>query len=538
MGYRALYRAWRSETFADVVGQAPIITTLIHQIETGRVAHAYLFCGSRGTGKTSTAKIFARAINCAHPVNGEACGACEACVELKRENNMDVIEIDAASNNGVDEIRSLRDKIVYPPSVGRYKVYIIDEVHMLSSGAFNALLKTLEEPPSHAVFILATTEPQKLPATILSRCQRFDFKRIPAKLIVGRLEQVIAGEGASADSDALLDIARAAEGGMRDALSLLDMCLSYGAGHITSQLVHEVLGASDRSFLFDFAGALIAGDAARALTMVNQLIANGRDPAVFAREVTAHFRALLVSQIVKKDLDDLLEVAAEDAARYREQASSAAREALMRRMELFMSAESDMKWAAQPRSVIELCSVNACHPERERGDGALLERIARLEEALKKGVVVQAQEGPTASASPKDKPKEGPKEMPKAAKAQAAKAGPPDAEKWQKALTILQEKEKSLYPICRDLIFKGEADGVAVTELPKARLMYKQMLDKDTFRGKVDQALSEAFQKPVVLRVALEGTSAAPAVAPPKGRETLFEANQVFGRENLVILDE
>ena len=224
--YQALYRAWRPERFEDICGQEGVTKTLKRQITGERIAHAYLFCGSRGTGKTTTAKVLARAINCRNSQDGEPCGVCACCVQLKNESSMDVLEIDAASNNGVDEVRLLRDRIAYPPSVGKYKVYIIDEVHMLSTSAFNALLKTLEEPPSHAVFILATTEPQKLPATVLSRCQRYDFKRIPANVIIDRLKVVLAGIERSCDEEALDEIARAAEGGMRDALSLMDMCLS------------------------------------------------------------------------------------------------------------------------------------------------------------------------------------------------------------------------------------------------------------------------------------------------------------------------
>ena len=250
MEYQALYRKWRPKTFDDVVGQRHVTETIKNEVKNGTCGHAFLFCGSRGTGKTTTAKVLSRAINCLNPENGEPCGHCEACRQLENENNLDIVEIDAASNNGVDEIRDLRDKVKYPPTIGRYKVYIIDEVHMLSIGAFNALLKTLEEPPAHAVFILATTEPQKLPATILSRCQRFDFKRIPASLIEGRLEQVATADGDQADHESIALIARAAEGGMRDALSILDMCLSYGSGKLDAQIVREVLGASDRSFLF------------------------------------------------------------------------------------------------------------------------------------------------------------------------------------------------------------------------------------------------------------------------------------------------
>ena len=299
MAYQALYRAWRPNRFQDVVGQEPIITTLTHQIQTGHIAHAYLFCGSRGTGKTTPAKVLARAINCAHPLEGaEPCGQCPACQALAQENSMDVMEIDAASNNGVDEVRTLRDQIVYPPTVGRYKVYIIDEVHMLSTGAFNALLKTLEEPPAHAVFILATTEPQKLPATILSRCQRFDFKRISVPVIVGRLKEVLQGVNRQAEAEALQMIARAAEGGMRDALSLLDMCLAYGEGTLSAALVRQVLGTSDRAFLFDFAQALLERRARRPV-LIHQMSRDGGDPVVFLKDIVSHFQGLLLSQLVR-----------------------------------------------------------------------------------------------------------------------------------------------------------------------------------------------------------------------------------------------
>ena len=237
MSYQALYRAWRPETFSQIVGQDAVVKTLRHQVETGRVAHAYLFCGTRGTGKTTAAKVLSRAINCLRPVDGDPCGQCDVCLQLKQENSMDVIEIDAASNNGVDEIRDLREKVKYPPAVAKYKVYIIDEVHMLSTGAFNALLKTLEEPPAHVIFILATTEVHKLLPTILSRCQRFDFRRIAPEDIAERLELVCEREHVEIDHDAAMLIAVTADGGMRDALSILDQCIGRSTGVVSYALV-------------------------------------------------------------------------------------------------------------------------------------------------------------------------------------------------------------------------------------------------------------------------------------------------------------
>ena len=291
MGYQALYRRYRPARFEDFVGQEAVIKTLRSQVMSGRIAHAYLFCGTRGTGKTSTAKVFARAVNCEHPENGDPCGQCAACQALSAESSLDILEIDAASNNGVDEIRDLREKVKYPPQNGRYRVYIIDEVHMLSTGAFNALLKTLEEPPSYVVFILATTEPQKLPATILSRCQRFDFHRIPMHQIIGRMKVAVEKEGILAEEAALSRIARAAEGGMRDAWSIMDMCLGYAQEDdtgLTEELVLRVLGAADRTFLFDFADKLIGSDAVGALTMIDDMMRMGREVQVFVRDVSAH----------------------------------------------------------------------------------------------------------------------------------------------------------------------------------------------------------------------------------------------------------
>ena len=299
MSYQALYRAWRPDTFTEIVGQDAIVRTLKRQVMSGRVAHAYLFCGTRGTGKTTAAKVLARAINCLNPRDGDPCGECEVCRALKAETSMDVSEIDAASNNGVDEIRDLREKIKFPPTLTRYKVYIIDEVHMLSTGAFNALLKTLEEPPEHAVFILATTEPQRLPATILSRCQRFDFHRISIETIIERLMVVLGGIGRTASEEALNEIARAAEGAMRDALSLLDVCLSYTDGEVTGQLARDVLGTAGRGAMFDFVDALIDGDAGSALQQIDAVTRRGGDSQVFIRDTAAHLRAVMLAGAVK-----------------------------------------------------------------------------------------------------------------------------------------------------------------------------------------------------------------------------------------------
>ena len=387
MGYQALYRRYRPARFEDFVGQEAVIKTLRSQITSGRIAHAYLFCGTRGTGKTSTAKVFARAVNCEHPENGDPCGTCDTCRALAEENSLDILEIDAASNNGVDEIRDLREKVKYPPQTGRYRVYIIDEVHMLSQGAFNALLKTLEEPPAYVVFILATTEPQKLPATILSRCQRFDFGRIPAHQIIGRLRVALEEGHIQAEDAALSRIARAAEGGMRDAWSIMDMCLSYAQeedGGLTEALVLRVLGAADKSFLFAFADRLIDSDAAGALALIDEMMRKGREVQVFVRDVSAHLRALMLADICgEEQLSGLLEVTREDAAEYVAQAKRTSHTRLMRMLDLFLASETDMKWAAQPRFALETAALRACAPEESMQVEALVARVDELERKLR-----------------------------------------------------------------------------------------------------------------------------------------------------------
>ena len=381
MPYRALYREWRPQDFSHMVGQKTIIETLRNQVVSGRIAHAYLFCGSRGTGKTSTAKILAKAVNCENPRNGDPCGECENCRRLEQEESLDVIEIDAASNNGVDEMRNLRDTVKYPPQFGKYKVYIIDEVHMLSTSAFNALLKTLEEPPAHIVFILATTEPQKLPETILSRCQRYDFGRLSVAEIQSRLQEAARGSGAEVSPGALMTIARAAEGGMRDALSLLDMCLGYG-NQIDEKTVREILGTSDQSFLFSFAEALREEDAGSVFRMVDRLMMEGKDPIVFSKDVCRHIRTLLLAKCCPKELGEILDLTSEDTEEYRKQADTFTVSRLMKILELYISLETEMRYASSPRLALESISLKACIRTTETDQQALMDRIEEMQKEI------------------------------------------------------------------------------------------------------------------------------------------------------------
>ena len=549
MGYQALYRRYRPARFEDFVGQEAVIKTLRSQVMSGRIAHAYLFCGTRGTGKTSTAKVFARAVNCEHPENGDPCGECATCRALSEESSLDILEIDAASNNGVDEIRDLREKVKYPPQVGRYRVYIIDEVHMLSSGAFNALLKTLEEPPAYVVFILATTEPQKLPATILSRCQRFDFHRIPMNQIIARMRVAVEQEGIAAEDAALARIARAAEGGMRDAWSIMDMCLGYaqedGAG-LTEALVLRVLGAADRGFLFDFADRLIGADAAGALEMIDGMMRMGREVQVFVRDVSAHLRALMLADVCGEEhAADLLDVTQEDAAAYVAQARRTSHTRLMRMLDLFLASETDMKWASQPRFALETAAIRACEPEESLQLEALVARVDELERKLREGVVVAQQAAAPASKNA-------------APAAQAAAAAPvpaketpkgpaPDAERiWQEAVKKLKQKPQ-LFGMVRFGRLASAENGVFTVVYEKATGgAYVKMLSMDDKNAQVAQALSEAAGYPCVFRAAIEGTVAesdkavlaAQEAARKQAQENLNRVFDTFGRENVRVTED
>lgn len=532
MATQALYRAWRPQFFRDVYGQDAIVTTLRNQIASGRVAHAYLFCGSRGTGKTTTAKILARAVNCESPQSGEPCGACATCEALSAENNLDVIEIDAASNNGVDEIRDLRERIKYPPQHGRYRVYIIDEVHMLSAGAFNALLKTLEEPPRHVVFILATTEPQKLPATILSRCQRFDFRRIPAAVIAECLHKVATGEHVDVRPGAVSLIAAAAEGGMRDALSLMDMCLSYGGGSVDEALVRDVLGASDRAFLFDFAAFLVEGDVAGAMKGIDALMKSGREPQVFARDLTGHLRALMLAQSVAGDaLAALLEITAEDAARYADQAALVSRERLLRWLDQFLAAETDMKWSSRPRVALEVAAARACLPEDALRLDALAARVEMLEKKLQNGVVSAP---PPVQAEAKEPPV---KPAPKATEPKApapTQPAAPDDDIWSRALPAIK-KEPALYAPLLQGRFAGMDGDAARVVFAKDKSIFPDMLKKPDKKEKLEALLTNAAGRPI--RVSFEFEPDKPTET-RSTRAALKEVFDAFGRENVQVIDE
>ena len=382
MAYQALYRKYRPRHFDEVLGQEHVTTILKNQIASGRTAHAYLFSGTRGTGKTSTAKILARALNCLAPQEGEPCGTCAAC-KLTQGETADIIEMDAASNSRVEEMRALLDKTRFLPLELTRKVYIVDEAHMLSDSANNALLKTLEEPPAHVVFILATTEPQSIPATILSRCQRFDFHRIGVEDIVRCVDGAVHGVGATIDREGLLAIARAAEGGMRDALSLADQCLAFCGNDVSAADVYSVLGSMEGDFLFSVSAKLLAGEREASLRALDEVIAGGRDLSSFARDLTAHLRALLLAKLCG-DCADILDCTQDAMRRYIKQAESVRAETLLRAIDILMNAMANMRYLTLPRVQLECAIVRVTSPEEELTPTPelLLERMEKLEARL------------------------------------------------------------------------------------------------------------------------------------------------------------
>ena len=391
MSYTALYRKFRPAEFEDVKGQDHIITTLKNQIKADRIGHAYLFCGTRGTGKTTVAKIFAKAVNCEHPVDGSPCGECTMCKNIAAGTSMNVIEIDAASNNGVDNIREIREEVSYRPTEGRYKVYIIDEVHMLSIGAFNALLKTLEEPPEYVIFILATTEAHKIPITILSRCQRYDFKRITIDTIAARLDELMKKEQVEVEEKAIRYIAKAADGSMRDALSLLDQCIAFYLGQkLTYDHVLEVLGAVDTDVFSRLLRQIISQDVGKVLATVEELVMQGRELTQLAADFTWYLRNLLLVK-TSDNMEDVLDVSTENLAQLKEEAQMIESGVLLRYIRIFSELTNQLKYATQKRVLLEVTLIKLCKPQMESTKDSLLDRIRALEKQVEEGSFAVAQ---------------------------------------------------------------------------------------------------------------------------------------------------
>ncbi len=379
--YLALYRRYRPSTFDGLIGQEHIVQTLVNQIKSNRLGHAYLFTGTRGTGKTSVAKIFAKAINCLSPVNGSPCGKCDVCKSLSDSSNIDIIEIDAASNNGVNEIRDIREKVQYPPVSCRKKVYIVDEVHMLTGAAFNALLKTLEEPPTHAVFILATTEVHKIPATILSRCMRFDFRLVSTDKIAQLICSIYDSEGKKYDNDAIYAIAKAGEGSVRDALSIADICISCGTDKLTYDDVTKALGVSDFDTLNNFATALLSGDVGAVLDYIDNLCDLGKSIGVLIKDLSSYLRDLIIIKN-SKNAFKLLALPDSNFVKLQQIANITSSERLIRAIQIFSDAENDLRYTNHPRIIFETAAIKCCQPETDYNIDSLLARVKTLEDSI------------------------------------------------------------------------------------------------------------------------------------------------------------
>jgi DNA polymerase-3 subunit gamma/tau len=500
--FQALYRQLRPRTFDEIMEQDAIVQTLKNQIISGRISHAYLFCGTRGTGKTSTAKVFARALTCLEPIGAEACEKCSACLASRDDATVDIIEMDAASNRGINDIRSLRDGVSYPPQMGKRKIYIIDEVHALSQDAFNALLKTLEEPPVHVVFILATTEPQKLPATILSRCQRFDFRRIPVGGIARHLKLACETAKATYEEDALLFLARAAEGSIRDGLSLLDLCISTGRGNVTVEVIKTCLGASGREFMFEFAGACAQSDVARCIVLIDELLLSGREIAVFVRELSDHMRNLMVAATCGDNTADILDISTQDAQRLRAQAEEMGQERALRAMELLSEMEGDLRLSSQSRVLLELAVVKICMPQTQTSFEALLERISRLEKAVKEGAFAPAAEPAKTSARKQAERAldEKTQDSKMAQGPQKGAAQKPDAALgniWKEVLAMLKKDKIRLFVSLNRAGLAGFRGDVAVINFPRDQAIHMVPCQKDENKSAIEAAFSQVTGRTV-----------------------------------------
>lgn len=517
MSYQALYRKFRPDNFEDVKGQDHIVTTLKNQIKSDHIGHAYLFCGTRGTGKTTVAKIFAKAVNCENPGEKGPCGECAMCRSIAEGSSMNVIEMDAASNNKVDDIRQVIEEVQYSPANGKYKVYIIDEVHMLTTSAFNALLKTLEEPPSYLIFILATTEVHKIPLTILSRCQRYDFKRISVQTIADRLKELLDKEGIEAEEKALLYIAKLADGALRDGLSLLEQCISFYFGEkLTYEKVLKVLGAVDTEVYADFVKILANDDVAGMISMLDEVIAAGKDLTRFCDELIWYLRNLLMAKTTEHP-EKIVDMSEENCRTLIEVSKLLETEMIFRYIRVLSDVENQMKYASQKRVLFEIALLKLGKPEMEKDYDSLVNRVHNLEHQLEKGVVVQASQTPAGTPQEIEKP------VPKL----RASAVPQEVKQlvgnWQQVLNQL------------DPVSKAMLDMVTLTVNDKGNLViafskqtgYSYFALQEENRKVVSDAAAEVLDKTVTIEYKY--------VESKREFDALPELRGMFGESDIVI---
>jgi DNA polymerase III, subunit gamma and tau len=494
MSYTALYRKFRPDNFTDVKGQEHIVTTLKNQINAQRIGHAYLFCGTRGTGKTTVAKLLAKVVNCEHPVDGNPCNECRMCKAIASGTSMNVIEIDAASNNGVDNVREIVEEVRYSPTEGRYKVYIIDEVHMLSAGAFNALLKTIEEPPSYVIFILATTEVHKIPITILSRCQRYDFRRITIDTISERLAELMEAENIEAEEKALRYVARAADGSMRDALSLLDQCISFYLGKkLTYNNVLEVLGAVDTQVFAKMLDFIRKQDVAACIRLLEEIECLGRELGQFTIDFIWYLRNLLLIKTTEDISDMIIEVSSENLEILKQEAAKMDELALIRYIRIFSDLSNQLRYASRKRVLIEITLIKLCKPEMEQNLDSITARLKTLEEKLENGVVMSATEKPESTSVAQEKPQtqKQPVIMPEALPEDLKEA----AANWKGIVTQITKKAPALGSVLQasTLSIDG-SQGLLIVVMDS---LDKEIIDREAHIQLIHDTITQMLHKQV-----------------------------------------
>ena len=494
MSYTALYRKFRPGDFNDVKGQDHIVTTLKNQVKADRIGHAYLFCGTRGTGKTTIAKILGKAVNCEHPIDGNPCNECSACKSINSQTSMNVIEIDAASNNGVDNIREIVDEVRYSPTEGRFKVYIIDEVHMLSAGAFNALLKTLEEPPSYVIFILATTEAHKIPITILSRCQRYDFKRITIDTIAARLTDLIQREGVEAEERAVRYIARMGDGSLRDALSLLDQCIAFYFGQkLTFDNVLEVLGAVDIEVFARLLDYIQEGKVSGAMALLEELIIKGKELTQFTVDFTWYLRNLLLVK-TSEDTTEVIEVSTDNLAVLKQQAVQIDVETLIRYIRIFSDLSNQIKYASQKRVMVEVALIKLCRPQMETGYEDIVNRLKLIESKLEKGMLVSSEAILEKPGIQPEKEEKKPVVLPKAVPEDLKEV----AKNWHTIIAGTSYLTKAALMNARPSIGNGGALLLVFSES-----MDKELISQENHMNELKAAIAKIIQREVEIQTQL-----------------------------------
>lgn len=496
MSYTALYRKFRPDNFQDVKGQDHIIVTLKNQIEAARIGHAYLFTGTRGTGKTTVAKLMAKVVNCEDPVEGNPCNECRMCRGIASGSSMNVIEIDAASNNGVDNIREIVEEVRYSPTEGRYKVYIIDEVHMLSTGAFNALLKTIEEPPSYVIFILATTEVHKIPVTILSRCQRYDFKRITIDTIAERLTELMQEEKIEVEDKALRYVARAADGSLRDALSLLDQCISFYLGKkISYDNVLEVLGAVDTQVFARLLQGIRGQNVSDCILLLEEIESTGRELGQFTIDFIWYLRNLLLLKTTDGMSDMITEISTENLMLLKQEATQVEEPSLMRYIRVFSELSNQIRYASRKRVLIEIALIKLCKPEMEQNYDSLFDRIKALEEKLERGVVVKTEGQQAHPGEVKEKAVEKPVILPDALPEDLKEA----AKNWKGIVSQITKKSPALGSVLQGATLsldQGQGLLIVVTNS-----LDKDMIEREAHLQLIKDTFAQLLQKQVQINI-------------------------------------